>query len=119
MDNNPKRTAAINLLVAREIWPVNYVPMGLRLLWRIGIDIPPPYFISFYGNVFLVGTPMALLYGFTFWFFIWSRQSSSITMWLLAVALGLSFGLTQAAKYKRLKGKYSLPSWDELGTDTK
>jgi hypothetical protein len=36
MSINPKRTAAINLIVAEDIWPVHYVPYGLRLLWRIG-----------------------------------------------------------------------------------
>jgi hypothetical protein len=113
---NPKRTAAINLLVAKDIWPVNYVPFGLRFLWRIGIDVPPPYFVRFWGNALLIGIPMTIIYGIIFWLLIWSRHGSSTVGTLEAIGLGLGIGINYALNYKRLRGKYNLPSWDEINS---
>jgi hypothetical protein len=115
MNDNPKRTTAINLLVTKGIWPVNYVPYGLRFLWWIGIDTPPPYFVSFWGNALLMGIPMTIIYGIIFWFLIWSRHGSATVGTLEAVGLGLGISINYALNYKRLRSKYNLPSWDELG----
>ncbi len=115
---NGKRAAAIDILVAKEVWPVHYVPIGLRFLWWIGIDVPPPYFLSFTRNAVQMGGSMAFFYGLVFCAIVWARQESYFTAFVM-VCIGISAGLFHAAKYKRLKRKYNLPSWDELGAEVK
>jgi hypothetical protein len=84
-----------------------------------GIDIPPPYFVSFLANVLLMGIPITIIYAIIFWFLIWSRHGSSIAICLSTVGLGLGIGINYALNYKRLRDKYNLPSRDELVVESK
>jgi hypothetical protein len=62
MESNARRTAALNLLAATGMWRSNYAPPALRLLWRLGVDAPPPHFRTFSGNALLMGSLFAVTY---------------------------------------------------------
>ena len=115
MDNNPKRTAAINLLVDRGIWPINYVPMGLRLLWRIGIDVPPPIFLSYWANVLLGGSIPALIYTIMIGLVPWLYRERSLVEFAVGIAVfWLIVGLVRAFTWARLRRKHNLPLWRQI-----
>ncbi|MFZ6755548.1 DUF6404 family protein, partial [Undibacterium sp. Dicai25W] len=50
MNCSRKRGAALKLLESIGISRSNYAPPLVRLLWRVGIDIPPPHFGGIFTN---------------------------------------------------------------------
>ena len=50
MSYPPKLDSALALLAASGIWRSNYAPPIRRLLWRVGVNIPPPHLASFGFN---------------------------------------------------------------------
>ena len=114
MANNPKRTVAIELLVAKGIWPANYVPMGLRLLWWVGIDVPPPIFMGFWSNFVSTGCVFAAGYFFANWMLKTAINRTTMRAIIFNAGAGLIFGLYVAKRNANLRQKHNLPSWDEL-----
>lgn len=100
------------------------VPAGMRappmhrLLWRMGLRVPPPLLASFSANVLLMGGLFGLL-----WSVLWQAL-----MWLLfelgpfplaitvgsAVMAGLLFGLLMALLMQYQRRRYRLPAWKTL-----
>ncbi len=115
MDNNPKRAAAINLLVAKGIWPVNYVPYGTRFLWWIGIDVPPPVFMGFWNSILFAGGAFTVGYGLANWVMRTTIYRTPMSGILFTLGAGVIVGLYVAKRNANLRRKHNLPSWDELG----
>ncbi|MEN4953262.1 DUF6404 family protein [Stenotrophomonas sp. TWI819] len=100
------------------------VPAGMRapplhrLLWRMGLRVPPPLLASFSTNLLLMGGLFGLL-----WSVLWQAL-----MWLLfelgpfplaitvgsAVMAGLLFGLLMALLMQYQRRRYRLPAWKTL-----
>ena len=115
MSINPKREAALKLLESTGMWRSNYAPPIMRLLWSLGLDLPPPHFGKFFTNTMLMGTFFALIWGTFMWIFLWSHKGiSPLSALLVAACAGLFFGLAMSAYYAYGKRKYQLPSWDKL-----
>lgn len=115
MNSTAKREAALKLLAATGIWKSNYAPPGVRFLWRLGFDCPPPHFAKF-GSVFLV---CSLYFGFS----MGVCMSAVSVFWgvydlsrvpIGATAAGVLFGLFMAAYYAMGRRKYQLPLWKDL-----
>lgn len=120
MNTNPKRTAAIELLVAKGIWPAGYIPAGMRLLWRLGIDAPPTIFASFWSIAIWMGGIPSLIFALVIWGFPLYHQDKTIGGDAIRIGVfWIIIGTYQAFKNQRLRLKHGLPTWDELGTDTK
>jgi hypothetical protein len=115
MKTNQKRQAALRLLAATGIWPSSYAPPLIRLLWRFGLDLPPPHFGSFWSNAAFMGTFFAIVWGAFMWLVLWSGQDLP---WPFALAVagaeGIMFGFAMASYYAYGKPKHNLPSWKEL-----
>jgi hypothetical protein len=109
---NPKRATAIDLLVKSEIWPVNYVPYGLRFLWWLGIDVPPPIFADFWPTVIIRGCFMTAFFGL----FMLALNQGKISKFTLftAVSIGAANGLITAYDNRRRRIKFNLPLWREI-----
>ena len=106
---------ALAILARTAIWPSNYAPPALHLLWRLGLAIPPPHFARFWPTAAALGTAFAVAWGLMMWFFVWSRQSMSPFAALVAAAVaGALFGLSMATYYAYGRRKYQLPSWRSL-----
>jgi hypothetical protein len=109
MDVNLKRSAALELLAETGMWPISYAPPLFRLLWRLGIDVPPPHFAGFWANFVLSGSLFGVAMGLYQWFFNTPR---SLTLALVAtVFCGVFFGLSMAVRYRNGARKYNIPSW--------
>lgn len=115
MDPRSKRLAALEILASTGIWRSNYAPPIYRLLWRLGVEAPPPHFAGFWRNVLTGGGFFGLAYGILMWFLRWSSQGLRVgnaVLW--AVSTGLAFGLAMATYYAYGRRRHGLPRWSEL-----
>mgnify|MGYP000013945724 CR=1 FL=1 len=116
MNSTAKREVALKLLEATGIWKSSYAPPGVRLLWRLGFDCPPPHLARFW-SVFLV---CALYFGIFMGLFMVAMSTFSGTnvpssSTLLGASLaGICFGLFMATYYAMGRRKYRLPLWKDL-----
>ena len=92
--------------------PSTAAPPIWKLLWRLGIDIPPPLFMGFWSSAAFMGTFFGVFWGILMWLILWSRQDMPISLALAAPAFaGVLFGLCMAAYFRHLAHKHKLPSW--------
>jgi hypothetical protein len=51
------------LLRDRGYWRSNAIPPACQLLWLLGFETPPPYFLSFWTGVAVAGVPYGSING--------------------------------------------------------
>jgi len=89
-------------------------PPAWRLLWRFGIDVPPPLFTPFMSGALAMGAFFGLAWGLLMWAILWAHQGmSAILMAATALAAGALFGSLMAAYFRHVARKHRLPSWAE------
>lgn len=99
-------------LRALGVSPYTAAPPLWRLLWRLGIDLPPPLFMGIWPVALLMGSFFGVLWGILMWLFMWLRQG--MPLWIMlssAVLAGLLFGLFMAVYFRHLARKHRLHSW--------
>jgi hypothetical protein len=97
-------------------------PPLFRLLWALGLEVPPPLFLGFRKLTLLIGTGFGVLWGplwgVGMWLWVWRGEipagvAVSMTVFT-AVLAGLSFGLVMAWLARRQAARLGLPSsWEE------
>jgi membrane associated rhomboid family serine protease len=102
-------------LPALGITPYTAAPPLYRLLWSLGIEIPPPIFSPFLMTAALMGVFFAIGWGSIMWFISWSRDPdfSVTSAAVAAVVAGLLFGLIMASYLKYKSKQLNLPPWSE------
>ena len=89
-------------------------PPAWRLLWRLGIEVPPPLFIPFFPGALAMGSYFAVFWGLIMWAFFWFRQGMSfVAMAAATLVAGALFGLFMAAYFRHVSRKHKLPAWSE------
>jgi hypothetical protein len=83
----------------------------LRLLWRLGIDMPPPHFASPARNFAFSGLYFGIGWGVGFYFGAKVILGMPIATFWPACAAGLAFGLYMAAYYAYGARKHGIPRW--------
>jgi hypothetical protein len=117
MNTSAKREAALQLLSATGIWKSNYAPPGLRLLWRLGFDCPPPHLAGFWSVFFACGFYFGASMGLLLWAVAsYSGYNIFPSVPLRAAIAGLGFGLFMAAYYAWGRRKHKLPLWKDLAS---
>ncbi len=112
MTASEKREAALALLAKTGIWPSNYAPPAFHVLWRLGVNVPPPHFIGFFTIVIFTGG----LFGALMTLFLAPTLDLSFHGALLyAASTGGAFGLAMACYYAYGRRRHDLPRWSELG----
>jgi len=97
------------------MWRNSYEPPLLRLLWRLGLNVPPPHFAGFIVTTLFYGGFFALFWGVIMWFFTWSESGMSPTGAAgAALFAGVLFGLIMASYYSWGRRKHRLPGWKNL-----
>ncbi len=112
----------IEELDQQGVSPYTVAPPLFRLLWALGLKIPPPLFLGFGKLVLLMGTGFGLLwgvlYGIGMWLLEWQGEvpagvAVSITVFA-AMSAGLIFGLIMAWYTRWTAVRLGLPSsWEE------
>ena len=119
MNPHPKRKAALKLLSTTGIWKSNYSPPGVRLLWRLGFDCPPPHFARFWSVAPVCGVYFGSAMGLFMWVMAYfGRIHSSQGVLVGAGFAGLFFGLSMATYYALGRRKYRLPLWKDINGRT-
>jgi len=91
-----------------------YAPPAWRILWRMGIKVPPPLFAPFWPCAILLSGYFVVAWGLFMWLFAWSHRD--MPLWLMlssALFAGLLFGLCMAAYYRHVAHKHNLPAWPD------
>jgi len=99
-------------MAALGIAATTAAPPAWQLLWRLGIEAPPPLFAPFWPSALFMGSFFGLFWGLFMWLFLWSRQG--MPGWLVAAAAlsaGALFGLCMAGYFRYLARKHNLPLW--------
>lgn len=98
---NRKKQRALKIMAEKGMWRSNYAPPLHRLLWKLGVNMPPPPFTSFWTNVLLFGSSFGLTWGIFMWFSVWQAQCASLITVLISAALaGLFFALISVVNRK-------------------
>ncbi|MGH8025555.1 MAG: DUF6404 family protein, partial [Pseudoxanthomonas sp.] len=97
MDFNERLQQACALLESKGIGRSAYSPPLFRLLWKLGIQAPPPHMAGFASNALLMGGFFGLFWGLFMWLLLWGRQGMSVIIAAVAALVaGLLFGLAMA-----------------------
>lgn len=110
-----RRDAAFRLMDAAGVKPGLSRPPLWRLLWRLGVEIPPPLFMSGWGRALFSGLSFAVFWGALMWLLIWRAQEFPPMAAIgSAVFAGLLFGAMTTAVSLRKRRKLGLPPWGQL-----
>src|SRR5690606_5915862 len=89
-------------------------PPAWRLLWKLGIEVPPPLFARFAPAALAMGACFGLGWGLAMWAILWARQDMPVGVMVVAsLAAGALFGLAMAAYFRHLARRHALPPWSE------
>ena len=78
MSFEEKLAAALTLLESTGIRRRKYAPPLYRLLWRLGVKLPPPLFNRFATNFVFMGTWFSIGLGLLMWLVTWMTQPMSL-----------------------------------------
>jgi hypothetical protein len=97
----------------RGVGPYTSAPPLFRLLWRLGLEVPPPFFLGFWSVLLVSGALFALGWGSCMWCWF-GLPSGGMLALHVAVSLlaGLAFGACMAAFSRWTARRYDLPPWD-------
>ena len=110
-----QRDKALAVLAESGIWPSNYAPLLLKLLWKLGLKVPPPHFVRFWHVAVVYGVWFACTWGLLMWCALWMRQGMPIAVAITSAGCaGALFGISMAAYYAYGRRKYRLPTWASL-----
>ena len=115
MNFEEKCSFAIKELEKAKIWKSNYNPPLVKLLHKLGFNIPYPHYNSFMNNALFTGIFFGLVWGLLMYLTIWKSQNLSFSaIALVVVFAGTFFGLAMASYYKYGFKKYKLTPWVEI-----
>jgi len=62
----------------KGVWKSNYDSPLVKLLRKLGLCFPPPYYQSFFANVMLCVAFFAPVWGFLQWLFVWNELGKPV-----------------------------------------
>ncbi|EOZ1776026.1 DUF6404 family protein [Escherichia coli] len=92
-----KKARAIALMDSKKMWRSNYAPPLLRILWRLGIRLPPLPFMPFWLVTLLMGSLWGISWGCAMWFIYWGPSGMVAgEAIIISITGGFLFGLCMA-----------------------
>lgn len=115
MTLDQKRSAALQLLRSRGLLKTDNVPPLLKLLWGLGLNVPPPQFASFFGLFVFSSLALALPWGALMWLLKWNASHMSIGEILFrSIGFGCCVGLFFTLMVRYSARKNSIPHWSQF-----
>lgn len=115
MTFDEKKQRAIALMEEKKMWRSNYAPPFMRLLWKLGVQIPPPPFMPFWLNMLCFGGFFGTIWGLFMWLTTWADRGYSVLVALQSSVLaGVVFGFFMALYHYWRKWVNKLPDWNDL-----
>jgi hypothetical protein len=88
-------------------------PPLFRLLWAIGLEVPPPFFLGFATLTPLMGASFGIVWGACMWLLQWQAWHMPLEWAAVSAAgAGLLFGLGMAGYYRWKAASLRLPPWE-------
>ncbi len=88
-------------------------PPLFRLLWALGLAVPPPLFLGPRPLALLLGAFFGTFWGAFMWQFQWQASHTPPGLAVLTAACaGLAFGLGMAGYYRWKAARLRLPPWE-------
>ena len=103
--------SALRFLDGKGLARVQSAPLLHRLLWRVGIALPPPILAGFGTNALVQGLLFGLFWTALMWLMLWQGSERPLALLLVAGAL---FGLVMAALMRSLRRHRKLPDWRQF-----
>jgi hypothetical protein len=97
-----------------EVGSYTAAPPNFRLLWAMGLRVPPPFFLGVVPLTLIAGIPFAVFWAVGMWLITWLIQRT-LPVWLVltvAAAVGLLVGLVMATYYRWRASALALPAWE-------
>jgi len=117
MTHKEKLNKMFAVLPKQGINKYTFAPPIYRLLWKIGIEIPPPLFSTFTSIFLFMGIFFGTLWELLTWL-IYGRNNLPLSITMCASILaGILFGLSMAIYCRYQAKKHSLPLWKDYGSD--
>lgn len=116
MTHRQKVDRLMNELGKKGVGKYTVAPPIFRLLWTLGLQVPPPFFLGFFALTLLMGAFFGVFWGGTMW--LLQRQSGRLPVELaviIAAGAGLCFGLAMATYYRWKAARLGLPTWESYG----
>ncbi|HDS1125890.1 TPA: DUF6404 family protein [Stenotrophomonas maltophilia] len=118
-DINPRYPAAIQsalrFLDGKGLARAQSAPLLHRLLWRVGVALPPPILAGFGTNALVQGLLFGLFWTGLMWLMLWQGSERPLALLLAAGLLaGALFGVVMAALMHSLRRQRKLPGWRQF-----
>jgi hypothetical protein len=97
-------------LAQRGVGAFTVAPPFFRLLWALGVELPPPLFLGFITLTVVMGGFFAASWGVLMWL-AWQLSAPAVAA--AAGGAGLLFGLSMAVYYRVKAAELGLPSWSD------
>lgn len=109
--------SALRFLDGRGLARAQSAPLLRRLLWRLGIVLPPPILAGFATNALVQGLLFELFWTALMWLMLWQGSERPLALLLAAGLLaGVLFGVVMAALMRSLRRHRKLPDWRQFRT---
>ena len=72
-----RKTRALEVLSKTGMTRSHYAPPLIRLLWKAGVQVPPPHFLPFLRTALGTGLWFGMFWGLIMWIFFWSRPDAA------------------------------------------
>ncbi|WP_446728920.1 DUF6404 family protein [Pseudoduganella sp. OTU4001] len=99
-------------LVTLGISPSTSAPPAWKILWCLGIEMPPPLFMGFWPLALFMGTFFGAFWGIFMWLLQWSSEGTPpLAILGASILAGVLFGLCMAMYCRSLARKHNLTAW--------
>ena len=106
---------ALALLENKGLGKSTYAPPLFRLLWKLGVKVPPPHMAGFAFNGLLMGGFFGVFWSLLMWLMLWGRQGMPLAIVAIAALLaGALFGLMMAWYMRYSARKHAIPHWRDF-----
>lgn len=115
MSFEDKKERAFAIMESKKMWRSNYAPTILRGLWKLGLEIPPLPFASFYQVSFLMGGAFCFLFWIPMWLFVnYGMYTNPVGALISSIPGGVIFGLIMAIYHAWRRKANNLPDWKDI-----
>jgi len=109
-----KLETALKLLKEQNVKKRQAFPGVHRLLWKVGVNVPPPHFNSFVGNSLFGSIFMFVFMGLWMNLFVWLKSGRLFSELFFTFLGAIIFGIFSALLIERKKAVLDLPKWEDL-----
>jgi hypothetical protein len=110
-----KRDAALRLLASNGVSRFWSTPPLFWLFWRIGIKLPPPLFLGFFGSFMLSGVSTFLIFfGLSFAYSEGELTEALALSFIAGIKGALVFGLLGAVLSRWRARNRGIPLWRDF-----